>query len=59
MTMRFRDPCARFKGELLEGGAFANSADVGTALLDYIKSYYNHKRLRSLQGYPTLPGYEN
>lgn len=50
---------ARFKCELLEGGAFSHLDDARSEIFDYIESYYNRKRRHSSLGYLTPLEYES
>ena len=50
---------ARFKCELLEGGAFSHLDDARSEIFDYIEMYYNRKRRHSALAYLSPIAYEN
>ena len=49
---------ARYKAELLEGGAFADVSQARGETFSYIEGYYNRKRRHSALGYKTPEEFE-
>lgn len=49
---------SRFKGELMEKGAFGSFEDAYTEIFEYFEIYYNNKRRHSGIGYKTPQGFE-
>ena len=46
------------KGEMLQGGCFADERDARTGIFDFIEAYYNTRRKHSSLGYRSPDQFE-